>query len=36
MKKLWILPLGVTAGAAGWVIYASVPSIKRYLRMHSM
>jgi hypothetical protein len=36
VRKLWIVPLVVGAGAVGWVIMASVPDIKRYLRMHEM
>ncbi len=35
-KKLWIVPLGVGAGALSWVVLASIPDIKRYIRMHEM
>ncbi len=36
MKKLWIVPLGVSAAAMGWLVAASLPDIKRYIRMHEM
>jgi hypothetical protein len=36
MRKLWILALAVVAAGAGWLAVASVPDIKRYMRMHEM
>jgi hypothetical protein len=36
MKKLWIVPVGLGAAALSWVVVASVPDIKRYIRMHEM
>jgi hypothetical protein len=36
MKKLWIVPLGVGAAALTWLVVASAPDIKRYIRMHEM
>jgi hypothetical protein len=36
MKKLWIVLLGAGAAAASWLVVASMPDIKRYLRMRQM
>jgi hypothetical protein len=36
VKKLWVVPLGVAGGAAGWAVLANVPDIKRFVRMHRM
>lgn len=36
MKKLWIVPLGVGAAAMSWLVVATLPDIKRYIRMHVM
>lgn len=36
MKKLWILPVGLGAAALSWAVVASVPDIRRYIRMHEM
>ena len=36
MKKLRIAAVGAGAGVTGWLVWASVPSIKRYIRMHQM
>ncbi len=36
MKKLRIAAAGAGAGVTGWLVWVSVPSIKRYIRMHQM
>ena len=36
MKKLRIAAAGAGAGVTGWLVWASVPSIRRYIRMHQM
>jgi hypothetical protein len=36
MKKLWIVSLGVGAAAMSWLVVATLPDIKRYIRMHEM
>jgi len=36
MKKLWIVPLGVGAAAMSWLVVATLPDLKRYIRMHEM
>jgi hypothetical protein len=36
MKKLWVVPLGVGAAAASWMVLTSLPDIRRYLRMRQM
>jgi hypothetical protein len=36
MKKLWIVPLCVGAAAMSWLVVATLPDIKRYIRMHEM
>ena len=36
MKKLWIVALGVGAAAMSWLVVATLPDIKRYIRMHEM
>jgi hypothetical protein len=36
VKKLWVVPLGMVAGAASWAVIANASDIKRYLRMHRM
>jgi hypothetical protein len=36
VKKLWLIPVAAGAAAAGWVIVASIPDVKRYVRMHEM
>lgn len=36
MKKLWVIPVGIGAVAAGWLTAASIPDLKRYIRMHQM
>jgi hypothetical protein len=36
MKKLRIAAAGAGVSVTGWLVWASLPSIKRYVRMHQM
>ena len=36
MKRLWIVPFGLVFAAMIWLVIATLPEIKRYIRMHEM
>jgi hypothetical protein len=36
MKRLWIVPFGLVFAAMIWLAIATLPDIRRYLRMHEM
>lgn len=36
MKKLRMVSVGAGAAVTGWLVWASIPSIKRYIAMHQM
>ena len=36
MKRLWIVPFGLVFAAMIWLVIATLPDIKRYMRMHEM
>ena len=36
MKRLWIVPFGLVFAAMTWLVFATLPDIKRYIRMHEM
>ena len=36
MKRLWIVPFGLVFTAMIWLVIATSPDIKRYIRMHEM
>jgi hypothetical protein len=36
MKRLWIVPFGLVFAAMIWLVIATLPDIKRYIRMHEM
>jgi hypothetical protein len=36
MKRLWIVPLGLVFAAMIWLVIATLPDIKRFIRMHEM
>jgi len=36
MKRLWIVPFGLVFAAMVWLAIATLPDIKRYMRMHEM
>lgn len=36
MKRLWIVPFGLVSASMIWLVFATLPDIKRYIRMHEM
>ena len=36
MKRQWIVPFGLVFAAMIWLVIATLPDIKRYMRMHEM
>jgi hypothetical protein len=36
MKRLWIMPFGLVFVGMTWLVIATLPDIKRYIRMHKM
>jgi hypothetical protein len=36
MKRLWIVPAGLVLAAMIWLVIATLPDIKRYIRMREM
>ena len=36
MKRLWIVSFGLVFAATTWLVIATLPDIKRYIRLYEM